>query len=89
VFAAAGFVHVIDDETKWDANFGRSVLAGLLGLGANVGQASSFFMLSTMSADHKATSSKGLKSKSCRRQPLAQRASGGIRHHVASSDLSV
>jgi hypothetical protein len=36
---SAGFVHVIDDETKWDANFGRSVLAGLLGLGANVGQA--------------------------------------------------
>ena len=36
--AAAGFVHVIDDEAKWDANFGRSVLAGLLGLGANVGQ---------------------------------------------------
>ena len=36
--AAAGFVHVIDDETKWDGNFGRSVLAGLLGLGANVGQ---------------------------------------------------
>lgn len=39
MFPAAGFVHVIDDETKWDANFGRSVLAGLLGLGANVGQA--------------------------------------------------
>lgn len=31
-------MHVIDDEMKWDSNFGRSVLAGLLGLGANVGQ---------------------------------------------------
>ncbi len=37
-FPAAGFVHVIDDETKWDAAFGRSVLAGLLGLDANVGK---------------------------------------------------
>lgn len=37
-FPAAGFVHVIDDEMKWDAAFGRSVLAGLLGLDANVGK---------------------------------------------------
>ena len=27
-----GFVHVIDDETQFDANFGRSILIGLLGL---------------------------------------------------------
>lgn len=27
-----GFVHVIDDETNFDANFGRSILIGLLGL---------------------------------------------------------
>ena len=27
-----GFVHVIDDETKFDPQFGRSILIGLLGL---------------------------------------------------------
>ena len=29
-----GFVHVIDDETKFDPQFGRSILIGLLGLPA-------------------------------------------------------
>jgi Protein similar to CwfJ C-terminus 2 len=29
---AAGFVHVIDDEGKWDPDFGRSIMVGLLGL---------------------------------------------------------
>ncbi len=28
--AAAGYVHVIDDESKWDAAFGRNILIGLL-----------------------------------------------------------
>lgn len=36
---AAGFVHVIDEEATWDASFGRSVLAGLLGLPPHVGKA--------------------------------------------------
>ena len=31
---SAGFLHVIDDEEKFDKDFGRSILAGLLGLGA-------------------------------------------------------
>lgn len=32
---SAGFLHVIDDEDKFDKDFGRSILAGLLGLGAD------------------------------------------------------
>ena len=31
---SAGFLHVIDDEEKFDKDFGRSILSGLLGLGA-------------------------------------------------------
>ena len=31
---SVGFLHVIDDEEKFDKDFGRSILAGLLGLGA-------------------------------------------------------
>lgn len=27
-----GFVHVIDDEAKWQGSFGRSVIVGLLGV---------------------------------------------------------
>lgn len=33
-------MHVIDDEAAWDGTFGRSVLAGLLGLPPHVGKAS-------------------------------------------------
>ena len=31
-----GFAHVVDDETRWNKNFGRDVLCGLLGLPENV-----------------------------------------------------
>ena len=31
---STGFVHVIDNEGKFDKDFGRSIMAGLLGLGA-------------------------------------------------------
>jgi len=31
-----GFVHVIDDETKWRHNFGRSILIGLMNLPENL-----------------------------------------------------
>jgi len=31
-----GFVHVIDDETKWKSNFGRNILIGLLDLPENL-----------------------------------------------------
>ena len=31
---SAGFVHVVDSEDKFDRDFGRSILAGLLALGA-------------------------------------------------------
>ena len=31
---SAGYVHVIDDEEKFDRDFGRSILAGLLKLPA-------------------------------------------------------
>lgn len=31
---SAGYVHVVDDEEKFDKDFGRSIVAGLLGLGA-------------------------------------------------------
>ena len=27
-----GFAHVVDDETRWNGDFGRDVLVGLLGL---------------------------------------------------------
>ena len=27
----AGYVHVIDDETKWDTAFGRNIMIGLMG----------------------------------------------------------
>ena len=27
-----GFAHVVDDETRWNRDFGRDVLVGLLGL---------------------------------------------------------
>ncbi len=54
-FPAAGFVHVIDDETKWDAAFGRSVLAGLLGLDANVGKVWRFCTYSRTSKKRNAT----------------------------------
>lgn len=36
---SSGFVHVIDDEAGWEPAFGRSILAGLLDLPANVGLA--------------------------------------------------
>jgi len=31
LFTAAGYVHVIDDETKWDTAFGRNIMIGLMG----------------------------------------------------------
>ena len=34
-----GFAHVVDDETRWNKNFGRDVLCGLLGLPENVSSA--------------------------------------------------
>ena len=28
---AAGYVHIIDDETQWDGAFGRNIMIGLMG----------------------------------------------------------